>query len=95
MSFTGGTPCALRLNALRLSHDAIVSVVVRGATTIGPWCAPVVVSVRISIGRRRVEMVVSGIFVVSALHQRLWEDAISLYSICTRASWGESRRIEL
>ena len=53
------------------------------------------VSVRISIGRRGVEMVVSGAFVVSALHQRPWEDAISLYNICTRASWGESRRIEL
>ena len=39
------------------------------------------VSVRISIGRRRVEMVISGVFVVSALHQRPWEDAVSLYYI--------------
>ena len=47
------------------------------------------VSVRISIGRRRVEMVVSGVFVVSALHQRLWEDAIPLYKY-VRARAGVS-----
>ena len=53
------------------------------------------VSVRISIGRRRVEVVLSGVFVVSALHQRPWEDAIPLYNICTRASWGDSSGFEL
>ena len=78
-SFRWGGQSPIRLGSALHYCSPLGSVVLQPRSNSGAWGGPVVVSVRISIGRRRVEMVVSGVFAVSALHQCTWEDAIPLY----------------